>query len=806
MSDLRLALRRVRQTPIVSVAIVLSLGLGVGVTTAIFSLLNGLLLRPLAVSDPYRLVTLSSNRALQHGLTTGLGWNLPIWRRMQERAAAFDGALAWTSGNVPAGEGSERESAYGLFTSGTFFTTLGVQAHAGRLYGVSDDVQGGGPDGPVAVISDRLWDRRFGRDRRAIGSRLILGNGLVTIVGVTPDDFNGIELGRTFDVAIPLGIEPAIRDNESAVRAPNQFLLTFMLRLKPNQSIAAAEAAVQAMQPDLIAGMSVPRMAEEPIRLVPAGNGADRYRYRWNYQQPLLAIFVAAALALLMACATIANLMLARASARTHEISVRLALGAVRTRLLRQMLAESGVLAGGGALVGLLVAWWATRATAAFLAGSWTIDAGPSLDWRVLGFAAIVAGIATLLFGAAPAALVTRAAPAEVLNAHDRRAGGGGSRTSGSVVIAQVAMSLVLVVLTGLFVGTFGRLARLPLGFLGDRILIVDVQTDRAMPAAERNDFAQRLVQAAASTPGVAAAAGSRLTPLSHASNSLWAEQRDIDLQNAVTPGWFATYGTPFQAGRDFDGRDTATSQPVAIVNEAYGRKHFPDRSPLGEAVRERTIVGVVGDAVFSTVRAGIRPTVYEPLTQPLAGPRGPRVTVTISISVRPASGAPVDIARAVTTSLSAVSQGATLTVRPLSDDVAASIAQERLLAMLSGLFAVLALALAGLGLYGLMSNTVTRRTNEIGVRIALGASPGDIVRLILGRALFVIALGILLGALGAVWVSGLVGSLLYGLGSRDTATFAAAATVLGAVGLMAAWFPARRAAGTDPAKTLRAS
>ena len=804
MSDVHLAIRRLRQTPITSAAIVLSLGLGVGVTTAVFSLINSLLLRPLAVSDPQRLVTLSSNMALEHGLTTGLGWNLPLWRRMQERAGLFDSALAWTSGDVAAGEGSDRQPAYGLFTSGTFFTTLGIQPQVGRFYGVSDDVAGGGPDGQVAVISDRFWHRRFGRARNAIGSRLGLGEAVVTIVGVTPADFEGIELGRVFDVATPLGVEPAVRGSASAVRAPNQFLLTFMIRLKPGQSIAAAEKAVQAMQPELIAGMNVPRMAEEPIRLVPAGNGADRYRFRWSYRQPILAVFVAAALALLVGCANVANLIFARASARAHEISVRLALGAVRTRLVRQLLAESAVLAGSGALIGLLVAWWSTRAVAAFLAGSWAIDAGPSIDWRVLGFGATVAGVVTLLFGAAPAILVARSAPAEVLKTHDRRVGGGRSRTSGLFVIAQVALSMVLVVVTGLFVGTFGRLARLSLGFLGDRILIVDVQADRALSAAERIDFSQRLVQAAASTPGVAAAAGSRLTPLSKASNSMWAEQKDIDLENAVTPGWFATYGTPLRAGRDFDDHDAASSQLVAIMNEAYRRKHFPNRNPLGAVVGNRTIVGVVGDAVFTTVKAGVRPMIYEPLAQPTVRPRPPGVTV--SISVRPTSGAPTDIARAVTTSLSAVSQNSTLSVRPLSDDVAASIAQERLLAMLSGVFAVLALALAGLGLYGLMSHVVARRRTEIGIRMALGARPADIARLILLRAVTLIAVGVVLGTAGGAWVSGVVGSLLYGLGPRDVSTFAGAAAVLVVLGTLAAWLPARRAAETNPAETLRMS
>ena len=802
MNDIPLAFRRLRQTRSASAAIALSLGLGIGITTAIFSLVDGLLLQPLPVREPDRLVTVSSSRALELGITTGLGWNLPTWLRMEERAATFDGALAWGSGDIAVGAGADRRTHDGLFTSGTFFQTLGISAQAGRVYGAADDVPGGGPDGPVAVISDRFWEREFGRDRKAIGSSLALGRGMATIIGVTPPDFIGIDLGRAFDVAVPLGIEPALRGGDSIVRAPNQFLLTFMIRLRPGQSLAAAEQAIHAIQPDLIAGMNVPQMAKEPIRLVPAANGADRYRLRWSYQRPVLAVFVAAVLAFLVACANIANLMFARAAGRTHEISVRLALGAMRFQLARQLAAEGLLLAAAGALVGLVVASSATRAIAAFLAGSWAIEAELAPDWRVLAFVGCVAVVATVLLAAVPVGVVVRTAPAAALRGHGQRAGSGRSRAPALFVTMQVALSMMLVVVTGLFAGTFGRLLQLPLGFLADRVLVVDVQMDGTPPAGERAGISDRLVQAAAGVPGVVAAAASRLTPLSQASNSLWAEQKDVDLRNAVTPGWFATYGTPVHAGRDFDARDIGDAERVAIVNDAYRRKHFPDRDPIGEVVDGKTVVGIVGDAVFSTVRAGMRPTVYEPLAQASVEPRDRR----LSVSVRVASGVPSRISRAVTASLFAASPGSILTARPLSDDVAASIAQERLLAALSGVFAVLALALAGLGLYGLMSHLVTERRREIGVRIALGAQSRDVVRLVLGRALILVIVGVALGAAGSAWTSGLVGSLLYGLGPRDTTTLSGAAAVLVAVGLLAAWLPARRAAATNPAETLRST
>jgi predicted permease len=377
-------------------------------------------------------------------------------------------------------------------------------------------------------------------------------------------------------------------------------------------------------------------------------------------------------------------------------------------------------------------------------------------------------------------------------------------------VIAQVALSLVLVCAAGLFVRTFQRLASVPLGFDSDRVLVIDVDTARATTdPADRTAFYHRLVGAVAAVPGVAHAAGSMWTPVSAPSTP---DSERMVLSNVITPGWFATYGTPIRAGRDIDGRDTANAPAVAVVNDAFARRFFPGRRAIGETVDARTVVGVVGDQVVQggykadgaprSLRDGAPPTMYMPLTQS-AGSGVPGRT-TIVINVRSAAGPPAALARSIGAALIAVDRDLAFTFRPLSDSLSASIAQERLVAMLSGFLGALALLLAGLGLYGIMSYAVSRRRTELGIRLALGAEPRAVVRLVLGRVGLLVAAGVVAGTALSLWVSRFVAPLLYGLQPRDPVTLSAAALTLAAVGALAAWLPARRASRIDPARVLR--
>jgi putative ABC transport system permease protein len=808
VDDVRPALRAIRSAPLVSSVAVLSLALGMGANTALFSLVDRLLLRTLPVVEPDRLVTISSATAIKLGFAAGGGWNRGMWTRFRERADAFDGTFAWTQGRFNrfnlASHG-EAQMVNGISASGDFFATLGVPALLGRTFDSADDVKGGGADGPVAVISYRLWQRRFDGDPRAIGASLPV-NGLVyTVIGVMPSWFSGIEVGDVCDVIVPLSTTDS---SESA------FSLGVMVRLKDGQSLEGATAALRAIQPD-VTPPGVPAFVREPFIPVPAGTGISM-GLRQRYQRPLLIILGVAAAVLLIACANIANLLLARATARRHELSVRLALGAPRWRLMRQLLLESLVIGFLGAIAGLMFAVWGSQLLVSQLS---TADAQvtlpPSLDWRMLTFTAAVAVATALMFGIAPAIRGMQTSPLRALHEQGRGAAAG-SRVgiAGSVIVAQVALSLVLVVAAGLFVRTFERLTAVPLGFDRDRVLVVNVDTARAhREDSTRLDLYDRLVEAISTLPGVAQAAASVWIPAGGGSGLLRdVRGRSVDerrtVANFVTPGWFATYRIRLRAGRDLIEADTSTAQPVAVVNETFARMFFPGRDPIGETLdasrsdTRRTIVGVVSDAASGSLRDPVPPTIYLPLAQ--SRKLRPPGTTSINISVRSAEGSPMLLARSVADALTAVSRDLSFTFRSMDESLDAAVSQERLLAMLSGFFAGLALLLAGLGLYGVTSYSVNRRRAEIGIRMALGADGRSVVELIVSRTAWLVGAGIVAGGAASLWLSQFVAPLLYALEPRDPWTFAIAALTLVSVAGVAGWLPARRASRIEPAEILR--
>ena len=822
MDDVKLAIRALRAAPIVSLMAALSLALGIGANTAIFSLVNGLLLRALPVAEPQRLVTVSSDKAISLGFHAGLGWNYAMWDALHQRSQPFDGALAWSNPRFNLATGGEAQPADGLIATGDFFTVLGVKAALGRTFTAADDVRGGGPNGPVVVISDGFWRRRFGAASNIIGTPLAIEGVPLTIVGVTPPGFLGLVAGQAFDVALPLAIEPLVR-KRALIDSPEAFVLFVMLRLKPGQSIGAATETLRALQPQMHGPIKMPRFARDPFTLVSAATGTDvPGTVRQRYQRPLLAIFMVVALVLLIACANIANLLLARAAARRHELSVRVALGAPRWRLARQLLVESLVLAGIGAAAGLAFAAWGSRALVAQLSTAVSpVALDLSIDWRVFGFTAAVALATVVLFGTAPAVRAARVAPIDAMKEHGRgTTSGAGRGLSGGLVVAQVALSVVLVVAAGLFVRTFGRLATMPLGFDRDRVLLVTVDTSRAhVDPAARLPFYHRLVDAVASVQGVERAAGSTSTPVSAglpggvkvsgASQSSGSES--LALWTEVTPRWFATYGTTIRDGRDFDERDTSAGQPVAIVNEAFARRFFAGRGAIGETVSNRTVIGVTADQVMQggfkldgsarSLRDGAPPAIYIPLAQtPEPGPSG-RASVIVNVRWAVSEA---QAARGVAAALRAVDPDLAFTLRPLADQIDAGLAQERMVAWLSGFFGGLALLLAGLGLYGITAYAVARQRTEIGIRLALGAPAAGVVRLVLSRVALLVGLGIAAGTGVSLWLSKLVATLLYGLQPRDPVTLAGAAITLAAVGAIAGWLPARRASRIDPLEVLR--
>jgi putative ABC transport system permease protein len=822
MSDLRNAFRALHATPIVTAVAILSLALGIGANTAIFSLINALILRSLPVKDPSQLVQLMTAQGRP-------SWSNPLWEQIRDRdKQLFAGAFAYSNPRFNLASGGETQFVSGLMASGEFFDVLGVRAILGRTFSPADDVRGGGPDGPVAVISYNFWQRHFGGAAGAIGRPIALDRVQFTIVGVAPGDFTGVEPGASFDVAVPLGTEPLIRGaKESSLDQRSWWWLRVIARLKDGDSPDRALVALRTAQPQIREATlpqntrpeNVARYLKDPFALTPAANGTGRLGRQ--YRAPLFLIMGIVALVLLIACANIANLLLARANARRHELSVRVALGATRWRIARQLLVESSVLSTAGAILGLAFARWG----AALLVREFSVEDTPvtldvGISWMVLAFTAIVAMTTTLLFGTVPAMRAMRVQPNDAFKEQGRSiVGESRFGFSSLMVIIQVALSLVLVVGAGLFIRTFTSLAHVPLGFNPDPILIVEMNAKRSSVTPEnRPELWERMRQAARSVPGVWSAALESITPLTFSGwntlienppgLSLAEDQRLVNV-NAVSRDWFATHQVPFVAGRDFTDQDKKGAPVVIVVNETLVKKYFGGGSALGRSLREIVrpgeaapdlrIVGVVRDAVYLSLKEPIPPTMYRYLPQTQTPP-GPGM----DLAVRSAGAAPALLTRSVADALGRIDRDITLTFRPYRRALRANTVQERLIAMLSGFFGGLALLLAALGLYGVMTYSVSRRRTEIGIRMALGAAPSAAVRLVLQRAAVLVAIGIVLGGAMSIWTARFATPLVFGVQPRDPATLAAAAAVLGVIAALAGWLPARRASRIDPARVLR--
>ncbi len=525
-------------------------------------------------------------------------------------------------------------------------------------------------------------------------------------------------------------------------------------------------------------------------------------------------------LVLFIACANVANLLLAKADARRHELSVRLALGGSRWRLARPLLIESAMLAGVAAAIGLAMAQWgsallvqslSTRTTTMFL--------DTQINWRILMFTAAVAATVAVAFAVLPAMRASGSRPMDVIREHGRGGHGSGRAVSSALVALQVALSLVLVVGAGLFLRTFTSLTTVDLGFDRSAVLLARFDASRTgIAPAERGALFQRVLAEARALSGISHAAMSEVTPVSGLVLDVAIEVEDGDrftmqglapFKNAVTPDWFATYGTPLVAGRDFDARDTALAPPVVIVNETFARRLLEGRNPIGHRIRNvgaqggeqaawMEIVGVAADATYLSIRSGVPSTMYVPMAQQTSLPPN------MSLSVRSDTKSSSTLTREIAEAAGRAHRDLAITFTPLNDQIRASLVQERLVAMLSGFFGGLALLLAGLGLYGVTWYSVTRRRTEIGIRMAVGAAPAHVVRLVLRRVVVVVAVGTLAGAGLSLWASKYVSTLLYGLEPRDPITIASSALVLAMVSAVAGWMPAHRASRIDPSHVLR--
>jgi predicted permease len=841
--DVRFAVRGFRRFPGFAAVAVLTLALGIGANSAVFSVVNGLLLRSLPVAAPDRLAMVSTRQSIDAGFVAG--WNYAMWDQFRQRANMFDGVVAWTflPQRFDLADTGESDPADGLFVSGEFFRQLGVPALVGRTFLPEDDVLDKSSE-HVAVISYGFWQRRFGGAPDAIGRTMMVNRAPVTIVGVTPAAFLGPEVGRGFEIAVPIGSAPAILNDRAWGKPEGRSYLAVMLRLKPGQTANGASALLRGMQRQII-DAAMPRngiwgpvqddMLKDPIVLTPASAGTSELRRR--YSQPLLVVLAIAAAVLLIACVNIANLLLARATARQQEMQVRLAIGASHWRIVQQMLVESLLLSTMGAAIGLALAVWGSHTLVAQLS-TWVerVVLDVSLDWRVVAFTAAAAIATGVLFGMAPAMtafelgrpgesplrrFARQRAPRPAIGARttdSRRA----VALRGGLIATQVALSLVLIVAAGLFVRTFQKLGDLPLGFDSDRVLVVSVNASRStVDATNRSVFYAQLAEAAGRIPGVAHAAASLNTPVDRSvtfvSDFRSIGGRDLPLRerrsivNLITPEWFETYGTAIKAGRSLAASDTAATPPVVIVNEAFAQKFFGDRSVLGEYIATEQpgprgdlpmqIVGVVGNAITQSLRYQAMPAVYQPLAQfssPISMPE-------FSLSVRAASGPPAALIRSVSAALTSVDRSLAFSFYLLEDQVRGARNQERLVAWLSGFFGVLALLLAAIGLYGVTSYVVARRQTEIGIRLALGAQRRDVVRVSVGQTAVTTAIGIVVGLGVAAVATRYLKTLLFGITPLDPTTFVVAAVVLTTVALLTCCLPARRATRIDPMLALRA-
>jgi putative ABC transport system permease protein len=822
--DLKFALRQLRQTPIVSAVALLSLALGIGANVAIFSLVNALILKSLPVSDPDRLVVMGrlDTRNPTGGASTSA--THPQFEYLRDHQNFLDDVTAVSFARFNLSTGSEARNVPGLYADGRLLDVLGVTPILGRRFLPDDDRVGGGPGGPVAIVSYGYWQREHGGDPAVLGRTVTLDGHAFTIVGVTPQNFHGVRVGFSFDVMIPLGSERIIRGAESSLGRRTSWWLTIFARLKPGHTREDAEARMRLFQPGM---RDATRPADdrpeaegayftEPVVFEPGAAGISTLRTR--YTRPLYVLLGIVGLVLTIACVNMANLLLAQSVSRRRELAVRLSLGAGRAQIIRQLLVESMMLSALGAAAGLAVAAWGSRALVALLSTRTSqVALDLSMDWRVFAFTVAAATITGLLFGVVPAVLGTRLSPADALRDTSRGVVQGGSRFSlgHGLVALQVALSFVLVLGSALFVRTFVDLAGQGMGFTADRVMLATIDLRRTGVAADaRHRMFDQVRESLASVPGVTSAAASLVTPVS---GSMWAlgarvpdgptPPRTSALFNGVTPGYFATLDTPLLAGRDFTAADAAGRPEVMIVNAAFARQHLGVENPVGRTFyledagdgpeKLVEVVGLVANAKYQSLREAPLPTMYGAMAQ-----QG-RVSSSVRMVIK-TTGSPWDAREALVAAVAGVNKDIAIDLKGFDEDLSAAIQQERLIASLSAFFGGLALVLAALGLYGVMSYSVSRRRNEIGIRMAVGAAPVAVVRLVFHHVAWITVAGLAAGIVVAAVSGRFINALLFTVKAGDLTMTMVTAVALASAAAVAGYLPARRASRIDPISALR--
>jgi predicted permease len=819
--DLRYGARLLRRSPGFALIAVLSLGLGIGANTALFQLMDAVRLRALPVAKPEALamVRIAEPSNGRMGRFTGRYFELtyPLWRELEPRVTSFDGLFAWAGVTFDLAVSGESRPVEGLYVTGDFYSTLGVRPAAGRLPGVESD--SAECREPAVVISHRFWQREFASDPAAIGRTLSVNGVPLPITGVTEASFFGLEVGRQFDVALPACAQALLNPSDNALTNRSWWWLSVMGRLREGVSAERATAELQALSPDVF-GATVPPTYQPStasdykafrLAVVPAAQGVSRLREA--YAEPLALLLGIAGLVLLIACGNLANLMLARASTRRREIAVRLAIGASRSRLVRQLMAESLLVAAAGAALGAWLAGVLGSALVTFLAtpsSPVSVDLTP--NWRMALFATGLGALTCLAFGLMPALRATRAQASAALGSRGETDPAGRFRLRGALVVAQLAVSLVLLVGSLLFVLTFYNVARIDPGIDTEGVLVAEFDYRRAGITEDGQPAFQRtFMERVRAVPGIGQIARVGIVPLG---GSTWNQLLFIDGQaqdtlpliNRVDGGYFALVGSPIVAGRTFDERDRAGSAPSAIVTERFVEQYLGGRDPVGrtfhfdaspgETPVSYSIVGIARNVRYADVHDEVQPVVYLAMEQETE--YGPL----LRLLVRP-DAATTNVISALS-ALARERSGVVVRTRTLDGIVAQALVRERLMAVLAGFFGGVAALLAAIGLYGVMSYMVARRRQEIGVRMALGAGRGDILLMVLREAGALMATGVLAGSVLAAALARFAQSLLFGLTATDARVIGGAALLLTVVAALASLWPALRAASVPPTTALR--
>jgi putative ABC transport system permease protein len=797
--DVRYAARMLRRQPGFTIVAVLTLALGIGANTAVFTVVNGVLLRPLPYHDPDRLVVLLYGRP---GRLTP--WFSPLnYRDMISGTPTLQDAAAFTPSTANLTGSGEPERVDGASVSWNYFNVLGVTMRSGRGFVEAD----GSNEASAVVIGNGLWRRRFGGRPDAIGSTIRLDGRARTIVGIAPAD---LQLPQGAEFWKPL----VFSARDLAPRSRGAQWISVVARLKPDSDVQRSNAALQAV---------AARLAAEYERINGGTTAAAvplHQRMVRNVRQTLFVLLGAVSLVLLIACVNVANLLLARAQSRTREVAVRAALGAGRTRLVRQFLAESILLGLLGGTAGLIAAAWCTRALVALGPASIPRLSEVAIDLRVLAFTIVSAIGTSVLFGLVPALSASAAGVAQSIGSAGRGAvGPGGPYTRRALVVCEMALAVVLLVGAGLLIRSYERLQQVQPGFDPEGVVTFNLSLPEVKypTATEIGAFTATLVSRLQAEPGVEAAAAIFGLPFAgdFSASTSFRKPSQPDLADGpsagmrvVTPDYFKTMRIPLVAGRLFDDHDTEAAPEVVLINQRTARRFFPGEDPIGQQIRvgvrlarnarsnNKTIVGVVGDVKYGSLDAETPPELYLPYAQ--------HAVDEFTIAVR-ASAEPLTLAPALRRNVAAIDRELPIAdIAPMTAVIGASVAERRFTMLLLTAFAVVAVALAAIGIYGVLAYLVGQRTQEIGVRLAIGATPGNVVSLFVREGAALTLAGVICGLAGALAVTRALSSLLFGVTTTDPATFAAVAGALALVALVASYVPARRAARVDPMTALR--